>query len=48
MQWISNEIALKVLIILCVLHLIAAVYALTQRLYARKARAQRRLGEKNE
>lgn len=45
LQWISNEIALVVLIILFVLHLIAAVYALIQRLYVRKARAERKLGE---
>lgn len=39
-QWISNEIALVLLIILFIIHLIFAVYSLIIRLYVRKARAQ--------
>ena len=38
MQWISNEIALVILIILFIIHLIFAVYSLIIRLYVRKAR----------
>ncbi len=40
-QWISNEIALVLLIILSIIHLILAVYSLIIRLFVRKARAQR-------
>jgi hypothetical protein len=39
-QWISNEIALVLLILLVITHLILAVYSLIIRLYVRKARAQ--------
>ena len=39
-QWISNEIALVLLILLFIPHLIFAIYALILRLYVRKARAQ--------
>ena len=39
-QWISNEIALVLLIILFITHLILAVYSLIIRLYVHKARAQ--------
>lgn len=39
-QWISNEIALVLLILLFIIHLILAVYSLILRLYVRKARAQ--------
>jgi hypothetical protein len=49
MQWISNEIALVLLILLFIGQLIAAVYTPIERLYVRKARAQsRKYGEKNE
>ena len=41
LQWISNEIALVLLILLFIGQLIAAVYALIERLYVRKARVQR-------
>lgn len=37
-QWVSNEIALVLLIVLFVIHLIFAVYSLILRLYVRKAR----------
>ena len=37
-QWISNEIALVVLILLSISHLILAIYSLILRLYVRKAR----------
>jgi hypothetical protein len=37
-QWISNEIALVLLILLFIIHLILAVYSLILRLYVRKAR----------
>ena len=37
-QWISNEIALVLLILLFIVHLILAVYSLILRLYVRKAR----------
>jgi hypothetical protein len=40
LQWISNEIALVLLILLSIIHLILAVYSLILRLYVRKARAQ--------
>ena len=39
-QWISNEIALVLLILLFIVHLIFAVYSLILRLYVRKARKQ--------
>ena len=39
-QWISNEIAIVLLILLFIIHLILAVYSLILRLYVRKARAQ--------
>ena len=39
-QWISNEIALVLLILLFIIHLIFAVYSLILRLYVRKARKQ--------
>ncbi len=39
-QWISNEIALMLLILLFSIHLIFAVYSLLLRLYVRKAREQ--------
>lgn len=39
-QWISNEIALLILILLFIIHLIFAVYSLILRLYVRKAREQ--------
>ncbi len=38
LQWISNEIALVILILLFIAHLILAVYSLILRLYVRKAR----------
>jgi hypothetical protein len=41
LKWISNEIALVILFLLFIGQLIAAVYALIERLYVRKARAQR-------
>ena len=47
-QWISNGIARVILVLLFTVHLVFAIYALIQRLYVRKARAQRKLGEKNE
>lgn len=37
-QWISNEIALVLLILLSIIHLILAVYSLILRLFVRKAR----------
>ena len=37
-QWISNEIALLLLILLFIIHLFFAVYSLILRLYVRKAR----------
>jgi hypothetical protein len=40
LQWISNEIAIMLLILLFIIHLILAVYSLILRLYVRKARAQ--------
>lgn len=43
LQWISNEIALVLLVLLFILHLIAAVYALMQRLYVRNVRVQRNM-----
>ncbi len=39
-QWISNEIAAALLVLLFSIHLIFAVYSLILRLYVRKARAQ--------
>ena len=39
-QWISNEIALVLLILLFIIHLIFAVYSLILRLYVHKARTQ--------
>ncbi len=39
-QWISNEIALVLLIILFIIHLIFAIYSLILRLHVRKAREQ--------
>ena len=39
-QWISNEIALVLLILLVITHLILAVYSLIIRLHVHKARAQ--------
>jgi hypothetical protein len=39
-KWISNGIALVLLILLSICQLIAAVYALIERLYVRKARSQ--------
>ena len=39
-QWISNEIALVLLILLSIPHLILAIYSLILRLYVRKAREQ--------
>ena len=39
-QWISNEIAIMLLILLFIIHLILGVYSLILRLYVRKARAQ--------
>ena len=43
-QWISDGIALVILIILFILHLIAAVYSLIQRIHVRQA--MRKRGEK--
>ncbi|MFX0184917.1 MAG: hypothetical protein ACFE95_17685 [Candidatus Hodarchaeota archaeon] len=40
LQWISDEIALVLLVLLFILHLIAAVYSLMIRFYVRKARSQ--------
>jgi hypothetical protein len=40
LQWISNEIALVLLVLLFILHLIAAVFSLIVRFYVRKARSQ--------
>jgi hypothetical protein len=40
LQWISNEIAIVLLILLFIIHLILGVYSLILRLYVRKARAQ--------
>jgi hypothetical protein len=37
-QWISNEIALVLLLLLFITHLILAIYSLILRLYVRKAR----------
>jgi len=49
MQWISDEFALVLLILLFIGQLIAIVYTPIERLYVRKARAQsRKYGEKNE
>jgi hypothetical protein len=39
-QWISNEIALVLLILLFIIHLIFAIYSLILRLYVHKARTQ--------
>jgi hypothetical protein len=39
-QWISNEFALVLLILLFIIHLILAVYSLILRLYVHKARTQ--------
>lgn len=39
-QWISNEVALVLLIILFIIHLIFAIYSLIIRFYVRKVRAQ--------
>ncbi|OLS25031.1 MAG: hypothetical protein HeimC3_16610 [Candidatus Heimdallarchaeota archaeon LC_3] len=41
LQWISNEIALVILVLIFILQLVAGVYALIQRLYVRKARVQK-------
>ncbi|MFX0086526.1 MAG: hypothetical protein ACFFAU_12720 [Candidatus Hodarchaeota archaeon] len=38
LQWISNEIALVILVLLFIAHLILAVYSLILRLYVRKIR----------
>ncbi|MFQ5976792.1 MAG: hypothetical protein ACE5OZ_01520 [Candidatus Heimdallarchaeota archaeon] len=40
LAWMSNEIALVLLMVLCVGHLIAAGYSLILRLYVRQARRQ--------
>ena len=40
LQWLSNEIAMVLLIILFIIHLILAVYSLILRLYVHKARTQ--------
>ncbi|MFX0051006.1 MAG: hypothetical protein ACFE8U_06885, partial [Candidatus Hermodarchaeota archaeon] len=47
-QWISNEIALVLLVLLFIVHLIFAIFSLIIKWYVFKARAQRNLGEKNE
>ena len=39
LQWISNEIALVLLVLLFIGHLVAAVYSLILRLFVRKTRA---------
>jgi hypothetical protein len=39
LEWISNDIARVLLVLLFILHLILAVYSLILRLYVRKARA---------
>ena len=41
LQWISNDIARVMMVLLFIFHLLAAVYALLQRLYVRKAQAQK-------
>ena len=40
LQWISNDIARVLLVLLFILHLVAAVYSFTLRIYVRKARAR--------
>lgn len=40
LQWISNEIALVMLVLLFILHLVATVFSIIIRFYVRKARSQ--------
>jgi len=47
-QWISNEIAVVLLVLLLIIHLFFTVFTLILRWYVIKARAQRKIGEKIE
>ncbi|MFX1284691.1 MAG: hypothetical protein ACFFB5_13615 [Promethearchaeota archaeon] len=47
-QWISNEIAWVLLVLLFIVHIFFTIFSMILKWYVLKAQAQRKLGEKNE